>query len=237
MQDSTELQVTAPSPPFRLKSQTRPSPSIAPKVHLAVFHQDLFGIYDQISFLRRLFSRLGVEFSIGEPLTPDALNLVIENFSPGVCSVLERFHAETGKRIGIIATEHLDTLNGRLLSYGEPLYAPELGRDYITHKERARRFAGLLRASRTSRYLFTLGDYPYLEGIEEVFPRCKVVRLPFPPLSKQSVARRVFRKASHDFVFTGSLTAFRRNVLESLRPRFSIVVGGMAANFSQRARN
>jgi hypothetical protein len=227
----------SPSAPSHVASLNQ-IPEIADaRVHLATFHQQVFAIYDQIFFLKRLFKRLGVQFSIGEALDPDCLNIVIEDFSPRVCEVIERFHSETGKWVGIVATEHLDAVDGRILSYAELLFAPEKDRDYVTHAEGVRRFAGLARALRCARYIFTLGDYPHLRGIDEVFPRCPIVRLPFPPLPMKSVTRRAARKPEYDLVFTGSITPYRREALEGLTSNFSIVTGKMGANFSQRARN
>src|ERR1700691_1284729 len=93
-----------------------------PSIRLAVFHQPLLSIYDQIFFLRLLFRALGLRFTVAASLDPLSLNLMMEDFSPSSCRTVERFHRETGKRIAIIATEHLDYQESRVLAYGEPLF-------------------------------------------------------------------------------------------------------------------
>ena len=171
-----------------------------------------------------------------ESLDPLALNLILEDFQPSSCDAIERFRRETGKRIAIVATEHLDCKDGRVLAYGEPLFVAEDDREYVTHRERARRLAGMIQASHSARMIFTLGDYPRLEGIEELLPRTPVLQLPFPPLPMSAVQRRVRRATQYDFVFTGSVTPFRRAILDRLAPDFTVAMSRIGQNFFERAR-
>lgn len=205
-------------------------------IRLATFHQKILSIQDQILHLRLLFDSLGFRFTVAESLDPTALNLMLEDFRPSSCQTIERFQRETGKRIAIVATEHLDYRDGHIYAYGEPLFIPEDNREYVTHQERARRLAGMMQASHSSRMILTLGDYPRLEGIEELFPRTPVLQLPFPPLPMDAVARRVNRRPIYDFVFTGSVTPFRSQILREIGIEFSIAMTQMGQNFIERAR-
>jgi hypothetical protein len=162
---------------------------------------------------------------------------MIEDFRPEICQTIEEFYRQTGKRISIVATEHLDYQGERILSYNEPLFVAERESDYISHSERARRFAGLVEATHKSRFLFTLGDYPHLSGVDILFPRCEIVRLPFPPLPMDAVARRARHKSRYNFVFTGAVTPFRKRILDSISDDFAVVVSKFGSNFRDRARS
>jgi hypothetical protein len=236
MQDSKELTLSASGSPFGVEDSGNRSRSASIHIHLATFDQHILGVYDQILFLRLIFRRLGFRFTMGTSLEPLALNLVIEDFRPAICKALDQFHHETGKRISIIATEHLDYRIGRIYSYNELLFVPQQDRDYISHSERARRFAGLVRATQRSRFLFTLGDYPRLAGAEDLFPRCKVERIPFPPLPMEAVRRRLRRNSRHDFVFTGSVTPLRARILGLIGEDFAVAISKIGTNFVDRAR-
>lgn len=206
-------------------------------VHLVTFHQSIMGINDQILFLRLLFAYKKVPFSIGSEFRSDALNLMIEAFDPKVCERIGEFHARTGKRIAIIATEHLDYRDGTPFLYNENLWAGETVGDYIDQSTSIGRFAGLLEASKYATALIALGDLPRLNGVQSLLPRLHIVHLPFPPLKIDQALARSRIPARCDAIFTGSITQLRRDVLGVLEKEISIRVIGLANNQLSRAKS
>src|SRR5437764_6381274 len=77
-------------------------------VHLTTFnHTDPpHSIVDQIRFLKLLFRYLKIPFSWGPEFRGSALNFVIENIKSAEVNVIREFNRLTGKRIGMIITEH-----------------------------------------------------------------------------------------------------------------------------------
>lgn len=209
---------------------------MALRIHLATFNCDAYSIHDQVLFMGLTFRALGFEFSHGPFLRVDALNVMIEVFTPTVCQVIEGFYRKTGKRISIYTTEHLDFVGSRVIAYNHPLFERGQNWDYVGHEEREWRFSGMLRMSHVAHYLIRQCEYPRLKGVEELFPRNPIIDLPVPPLPIRAARRRASKDTAYDFVFTGSLTPFRKKLLSELQQEFKINTLKIGVNFVDRIR-
>jgi len=187
-----------------------------PPLHLWVYNHPLHGISDQLEYFFLIMRQHGYPVSMSRKPKLDALNVVIENFSETSSQTLIEFCERTGKRVGLIMTEHLDLQGGELLIHGERLWNDN---DYMHPATQMARIKNLMDCVPYLRAILVLGDLPKLEGSERMFPGIPIRALPFPTLQRVELAEQI---PSHDFVFTGALTAFRKQVLQSVAARHSV---------------
>ena len=180
----------------------------APKIHLWVFNHPLEGISDQLDFFTLLMKQYGYQVSISRRPRLDALNIVIENFSDRTSNTLIDFCKQTGKRVALIMTEHLDLKGDQLLIHGDPLWTRN---DYMHASTQVARIKNLMDCVPWLRAIFVLGDLPSLEGADLMFPGVPLRALPFPVLRKVDVSKHA---PLSSFVFTGYRTTFREQVLQ-----------------------
>lgn len=226
--------MTAPDAPDLANAQDSPRSTIA--VNLCLFNNPLAGVTDQVFFVRSILRDHGYEVSITDRLRVGALNLLIENFRPASegCAyrvTIESFCRRFGKRVGIIMTEHIERRGTDIVFNGAPLTDP----GYIGNK--ASRFFGLVAQSETVFGFFTLGALPELHSFRDIFLQHTLYRLPFPALDTPALPdggalgnpsrprSRTVRRSVRDYdcVFTGAMTAHRREVLADLRRRFRVL--------------
>lgn len=188
-----------------------------PPLHLWVYNHPLQGISDQLEFFFLLLKQHNYHVSMSRKPRLDALNVVIENFSETSSRTLIDFCEQTGKRVALIMTEHLDLQGGELLIHGEPLWN---NNDYMHPATQVARIKNLMDCVPWLRAIFVLGDLPQLKGSERMFPGIPVRALPFPVLPRIDIAEQT---PQHDFVFSGALTAFRKQVLQTVGARHSLV--------------
>lgn len=179
-------------------------------LHLWVYNHPLQGISDQLEFFFLLLKQQGYPVSMSRKPRLDALNVVIENFSETSSQTLIDFCQQTGKRVALIMTEHLDLHGSELLIHGERLWNDN---DYMHPATQVARIKNLMDSVPWLRAIFVLGDLPQLEGSERMFPGIPVRALPFPVLPRVDVAEQA---PQHDFVFSGALTVFRKQVLQTV---------------------
>lgn len=191
--------------------------SILPPLHLWVYNHPLQGISDQLEFFFLLLKQHGYQVSMSRKPRLDALNVVIENFSGTSSQTLIDFCQQTGKRVALIMTEHLDLQDSMLLIHGEPLWTDN---DYMHPFTQMTRIKNLMDCVPWLRAIFVLGDLPQLVGSERMFPGIAVRALPFPVLPMIDVAKQA---PQHDFVFSGALTAFRKQILQTVGSSHSLV--------------
>jgi len=183
---------------------------VLPALHLWVYNHPLAGISDQVEFFFLVMQQHGYRVSMSRKPRLDALNVVIENFSEGTSQTQIDFCARTGKRVALIMTEHLDLQDGELFIHGEPLWN---NNDYMHPATQAARVKNLMDCLPCLRAIWVLGDLPQLIGSERMFPGIPVRALPFPSLPRVELAGQV---PAQDFVFTGALTTYRKQVLQSV---------------------
>lgn len=176
------------------------------------------GISDQLEFFFLIMRQHGYPVSISRKPRKDALNVVIENFSETTSGTLIDFCKQSGKRVALIMTEHLDLKDGRLLIHGENLWSAN---DYMHPATQVARIKNLMDCVPYLRSIFVLGDLPELEGAENMFPGLPVRMLPFPKLLEVDVAAQT---PKYEFTFSGALTAFREYVLKRVAERYSVEV-------------
>lgn len=187
-----------------------------PPLHLWVYNHPLQGISDQLEFFFLLMKQQGYRVSMSRKPRLDALNVVIENFSEVSSRTLIEFCEQTGKRVALIMTEHLDLRGGELFIHGERMWNDN---DYMHPATQVARIKNLMDCLPWLRAIFVMGDLPLLEGSERMFPGVPVRALPFPVLPLVNVAEQAPR---HDFVFSGALTSFRKQVLQSVATSHSL---------------
>lgn len=187
-----------------------------PPLHLWIYNHPLHGISDQLEFFFLLLRQHGYRVSMSRKPRFDALNTVIENFSETSSQTLIDFCEQTGKRVALIMTEHLDLRGSELLIHGERLWNDN---DYMHPATQVARVKNLMDCVPWLCAIFTLGDLPRLEGSERMFPGIPVRALPFPVLPKIDVVQQV---PLYDFVFSGALTAFRKQVLQTVEASHSL---------------
>ena len=189
-----------------------------PPLHLWVYNHPLDGISDQLEFFLSLLKQYGYRVSMSRRPRVDALNVVIENFSETSSKELINFCEQTGKRVAIIMTEHLDLYGNELQIHGQRLWS---NNDYMHPATQVARIKNLMDCVPWLRAIFVLGDLPQLEGSDRMFPGIPVRALPFPLLPKIDVAEQA---PQHDFVFSGAETEFRRQVLQRIRASHSLAL-------------
>lgn len=187
-----------------------------PKLHLWIYNHPLAGISDQVEFFFLIMQQHGYRVSMSRKPRLDALNVVIENFSETTSQTLIDFCEQTGKRVALIMTEHLDLLKGELFIHGEKLWN---NNDYMHPVTQVARIKNLIDCLSCLRAFWVLGDLPQLIGSETMFPGIPVHALPFPSLPRVEPA---IQSPRHDFVFTGALTAFRKQLLQSIAKYHSL---------------
>jgi hypothetical protein len=210
------------------------TPEGAVRVHLWVFNNLFQGISEQVEFFCTSLRDHGFRPSVSRSPVHGALNVVIENFTPESAAQIARFCADTGKRVGVILTEHIDLLYGRLFFHGRPLSQRD---EYMHSVTKTSRITNLLLLRDQISVLLRLGDLPRLRNFEQVMPGVPIRTIPFPSISPTDRALPG-EKAQYDFVFTGILTAYRRKVLKTLSKSFSVYVpqGHGAQNLVSRRR-
>lgn len=191
--------------------------SILPPLHLWVYNHPVQGISDQVEFFFALLAQHGYQVSMSREPRLDALNVVIENFSEASSQILIDFCEQTGKRVALIMTEHLDLSGSELLIHGAPLWTDN---DYMNPLTQMGRVKNLMDCIPWLRAIFVLGDLPQLKGSGRMFPGIPVRSLPFPVVPRVVVAEQA---PQHDFVFSGAETAFRKQVLQAIKFNHSLV--------------
>ena len=176
----------------------------------------------------------GYKVSLGRRPHASALNVVIENFSPQNRDVLLEFCRSTRKRVAVIMTEHLDFEHGQVFFHGIPLGSKN---DYMNRLTVLGRVKHLIECLPYIRCFFVLGDLPELRNISTMLPGLEVRSIPFPRLDSRLFSdRNAPFEPNHDFVFTGGMTGYRENVINSLLAQ-SVSVVCPTYYISRRRRN
>jgi hypothetical protein len=199
--------------------------AVKPAVHLWIYNHPINGISDQIEFFFLVMQQHGYPVTISRKPRLDALNVVIENFSEASSQELIDFCEQTGKRVAIIMTEHLDLIEGELVFHGERLGTSS---DYMHPANQMARIKNLMDCITYIRCFLVLGDLPQLIGADRMFPGVACRFLPFPKLDR---IRTEDGALENDLAFTGALTAFRKDLLDKLRQQFTV---GYPSHFLSR---
>ncbi len=184
-----------------------------PSIHLWLYNHSLHGVSDQVSFFVKCFHQHGYRVTLGRRPHPLSLNVVIERFSYRDKDVLLDFCRSTRKRVAVIMTEHLDFEHGQVFFHGEPLGSAS---DYMPPGTVMSRVTNLLECLPYIRCFFVLGDLPELRNISVMLPGVEVRAIPFPRLEDVPFAGSGRAEPNNDFVFTGGMTNYRSEILNSL---------------------
>jgi len=182
----------------------------AQKIHLWTFNNPFSGISDQIEFFSMIMKQNSYEVTVGNDPILNGVNFVIENFNETTSCVLKDFHAVTGKKVGLIMTEHLDLVSGKLLIHGDPLWDEN---DYMRPYVQATRLQYLMNNIDCYKAIFILGDLPELLGSRKLFGGLPLFKIPFPKIDLVDIGEE---KPVFDLVFSGNRTKFRKKELRML---------------------
>jgi hypothetical protein len=187
-----------------------------PPIHLWVYNNPLHGISDQIEFIFMIMREHGYKITMSRHPREDALNLVVENFSEATSGTLIEFCKNHGKRVALVMTEHLDLMGYQLFIHGDPLWSKN---DYMHPATQVARIKNMMDCIPYLRAILVLGDLPELIGADVMFPGVPVRTLPFPKIDFIDVSKK---EAKTDFVFSGVLTDFRKDILKKIQLNYSV---------------
>jgi hypothetical protein len=202
-------------------------------VHLWLFNHQFQAITEQVEFFCNSLRDHGYRTTVSRYPAPHALNVVIENFSQGANERITSFCDAHGKRVAVILTEHLDLKSGQLFFHDKPIIKTD---DYMTSVMKKNRTSNLLLLRNRISCFLRLGDLPRLHRLEEVLPGIPVRSIPFPTVTPmdRSLNRQIF---THDFVFTGVLTRYRRKVLSLISKSFTVYARALVSRRRRDAIN
>jgi len=213
-----------------------------PGVHVWLFnHPRFYGISDQIHFLYRYFKEVGIPISCGKSPSDSRCNIVIENFDDKTSAVVRDFCRSRSRCVSVVLTEHVDIapmvsaeLAGRsqILLHGKSVLGHH---DYLPLTVLLGRTNNLLALSDVTFRYYRLGDLPQMNGFECLAFGRVVDTLWFPKLPTQAAVLR--EDPMCDFVFFGTMTSFRKDVLGRLESNgFTFVPAGSGVSTKQRNR-
>lgn len=185
-------------------------------VHLWIYNHPVIGIVDQINFFVSLLKQYNYRVTVGKKPDSRALNVIIENFTEKTSQDLISFCRKNKKKVAIIMTEHLDldTVTKEIKIHGNALWT---NNDYMHPITQIKRIQYLMECLPYICSLFTLGDLPYLENIDQMLPGIPLFRLEFPRLKYINPTLVNKSNLKYDLLFTGSMTDYRRSVITLLR--------------------
>lgn len=211
---------------------TPTNPKNNPLVHLWIYNHPFHGISDQIEYFLAVMRQNDYQVSLGRKPRIDALNVVIENFSENTSRTLINFCRNSGKRVAVIMTEHIDFIKGQIYIHGDPLWSDN---DYMNPATQFARIKNLMDCAKYLRCFFVLGDLPELLNINDVFPGVAVRTLPFPKLQSLSLTDLVQgNNPAVDLAFTGYVTNYRADLLKQLETEMSVTCPGTFVSRSAR---
>lgn len=193
---------------------------IGPRVHLWLFNHPFHGVSDQVEFFVMSLRQHGIAVSVSRHPNPEALNIIIENLSQRTAQIVIDFCVATGKRVGVIMTEHIDFIDERLFIHGEPLGTHN---DYMHPVTQAARIHNLLDCLPFIRCFFVLGDLPELRGFDMMCPGMQVSTIPFPQLDYIELDSIERVSPVFDCVFTGYLTSYREKLLTGIKQNLTVM--------------
>jgi hypothetical protein len=187
-------------------------------VHLWLFNHPFQAITEQVECFCNSLRDHGYRTTVSRYPAPRALNVVIENFSQEANERITSFCDAHGKRVAVILTEHLDLKSGELFFHGKPIIETD---DYMASATKKSRAINLLLLRNRISCFLRLGDLPRLHRLDEVLPGIPVRSIPFPTVvpTDRTLNGQSF---THDFVFTGVLTQYRRKVLSLISKSFTV---------------
>jgi len=192
------------------------------RIHLWIYNHPFYGISDQVDFFLLAMQQNGYQVTVGREPRPEALNVVIENFSEKTSTILIDFCRSQGKRVAVIMTEHLDFIKNQIFIHGDPLWSQN---DYMHPTTQVARIQNLMECVQYIRCFLILGDLPTLLNVSKMIPGIDVRVIPFPKLNF------VFSKPAgtpelitNSLLFTGYLTDYRIKIIDVLKQnKFDVI--------------
>lgn len=201
-------------------------------IRLWIFNHSIRSITEQIEFFYLALKSQGRKVSISNHPEPSALNVVIESFNKNSAGIVETFCRKYRKRVGMILTEHLDFNQDVIFFHGTRLGVDS---DYMHPAIKRERLINLILLREHTKCFFRLGDLPMLHGVEKMLPGMPVITIPFPRF-KLVDRSPLFRSGPpvYDFIFTGKLTRYRRQILGRLGKQYNICVANTTSSRRRR---
>lgn len=200
------------------------------KLHLCLFNNPFIGVSDQVDFIKETVAEAGCHLSVGRFLRPDSINILIENFSPAARDMVIEFCQHHQTRVFVVMTEHIDFQLGQIFFHGQ-IWKDS---DYMPVEVQRKRLVSLLEMTPWIAGFLTLGDLPELIGFDTMVSGASPLRLPFPRILRAETGQG--EQAPYDFIFTGVLTEYRRQVLAQLSEHFRVYASSNKLSRAARRR-
>ena len=177
-----------------------------------------FGIVvaDTLSMYKCAALELGIQASIEKELCLDGHNLLLENFDDDYVKKLEEFHSQGGT-FSIIATELLtdDSFNQIDIAKND---SSQYGKTVYWNK----RFNNFLKVAKHAKFIFHLNPQQ-ARNYSQLLNR-KVTFLPHGYTENfRSVIHRSPETKDIDVLFTGSITPYRKSIIDRLKKYCRVV--------------
>jgi hypothetical protein len=194
---------------------------VTPPIRLWVFNHPFRYITEQVEFFCLALKAAGYRVSVSRRPSPEALNVLVENFSPDSARIVAAFCREHRKRVAVVMTEHIDFLGGEVRFHGGGMEARD---DYMAAVTKMGRLFSLLTLRDHVRCIFRLGDLPRLRNFGDMAPGLPIRTIPFPALGRSERVNGAMRTVpQYDLVFTGKLTEHRTALLTQLRATYRVL--------------
>jgi len=206
------------------------------KINICVFnnihpvHNTHSGVTDQVEQLSFFFEQNSIEYKISYLLDPNAINIVIENFTENSIEVIQSFCNKWNKKILIVMTEHISLDNG-IVKFGPYSLS---NTDYIGNM--SQRFYSLSLLFEHTIGFSTIGELPFLYDLKKMFFVEKVYRFDYPVINHKMVSTPSTTK-KYDMSFSGFLTNYRSKIISELKSRYKFKYHDITRSDRQRKDN
>ena len=187
-------------------------------VNICILNNPFVGVSDQLEYLRCYFNENKIKFKVTRRLDPGCINIVFENFNRSTRDYLLQFYKTYNKRIIILMTEHIDFIDSQILFHGKHW----LNSNYMSVETQLKRLQNLLELTSCVSFFVTLGDLPFLKGLENMIPEISILRVPFPSSKMFKSFNSCHLNYEYDFLFNGYVTDFRKEIIGLIGKHFTI---------------
>ena len=170
-----------------------------------------FGISDQLNYFN-IRLREDFQFKLLETIPSEGFFLCIENFNRPFTRTVN----SQNSKLGVILTELMELNKSGYLEINSRTILAK--RTYIVDMQR--RFFELIKCLPKIDFFVTLFGSPRVQVVKEVFPQIPIYNLCLWP----NFTILVPDKFEYDYAFFGTITPYRKNILDQLKKTNSVIV-------------
>ena len=188
-----------------------------------------WGVSDQIDYLNCSLGDAGLDVILSKKLNEKFDNIVIENFQNFEVDQLYNFKNNyENTKIFCVLTEHFELRHGVLYLNDERFDAE---RSYIPNLYM--RFLNLVKISPVFSGFITLHQNPSKANLRTIFPLHPIFEFRGIPKPKTNLQNEKLKQ--YDMCFFGTMTPYRKQILQQLRDKFNIFIGSSTPS-NERAK-